>query len=87
MLLLMEDNGFGMSKDEIDALNQQLNDPIRQIDESYGLKNLHQRLKLFYGPDYGLHIQGNGYGGLTVQMKLRKMRVEDYMNANQAPLP
>jgi len=78
MLLAMEDNGFGMSDSDIAALNEKIGDPIQHGNESYGLKNLNQRLKLFYGPEYGLHIQGNDDGGLTVQMKLYKMRVEDY---------
>jgi len=34
--------------------------------------------RLSYGPEYGLHIEGNSFGGLTVQMKLKKLRVEDY---------
>ncbi len=78
MLLTMEDNGLGMSDSEMAALNQMIDDPIEETKESYGLKNLNQRLKLFYGPEYGLNIQGNEHGGLTVQMKLRKMSVEDY---------
>lgn len=78
MLLTMEDNGFGMSENDISALNLEIEKPIRHGKESYGLKNLNQRLKLFYGPDYGLCIQGNDYGGLTVQIKIRKMHVEEY---------
>lgn len=78
MVLSMEDNGFGMSEADIDALNQKIETPIRHGKESYGLKNLNQRLKLFYGPDYGLSIKGNEQGGLTVEIKLRKMHVEEY---------
>lgn len=78
MLLTMEDNGFGMSVNDISALNLEIEKPIRHGKDSYGLKNLNQRLKLFYGPDYGLSIQGNEQGGLTVQIKLRKMYVEEY---------
>ncbi len=78
MLLTMEDNGFGMTEENIALLNQQIEEPIRHSKESYGLKNLNQRLKLFYGPDYGLHIMKNEYNGVTVQIKLRKMLVEEY---------
>jgi hypothetical protein len=38
MLLVMEDNGLGMSESEIAALNQKIGDPIQHNNESYGLK-------------------------------------------------
>lgn len=78
MLLTIEDNGFGMSDEEIEKLNQKIEEPIRHGQTSYGLKNLNQRLKLFYGPDYGLNIKRNEYGGLTVEIKIRKMGLEEY---------
>ncbi|MDY5525762.1 MULTISPECIES: hypothetical protein [Eisenbergiella] len=34
-----------------------IEEPIRHSRENFGLKNLNQRLKLFYGPSYGLHIE------------------------------
>ena len=78
ILLTIEDNGYGMKESGIEALNKKIEEPIRHGKDSYGLKNLNQRLKLFYGPDYGLHVKGNDYGGLTIQIKIRKMNIEDY---------
>ena len=59
-------------------LNDKIEQPIRHSRENFGLKNLNQRLKLFYGPDYGLHIEKNDSGGITVTIKIRKMTVEEY---------
>lgn len=78
MLLCVEDNGMGMNEEELKKLNDRIEQPIRHGETSYGLKNLNQRLKLFYGPDCGLNILAAPEGGLKVQIKLLKMYVKDY---------
>lgn len=78
MLLSVEDNGMGMEEGELNELNEKIKAPIRHGETSYGLKNLNQRLKLFYGPDCGLTILKGQHGGLLIQIKLLKMHVEDY---------
>ena len=80
ILIRLSDNGYGMTDEEISSLNAQIEQPIRHNKENFGLKNLNQRLKLFYGPDYGLHIEKNSPAGLTVSIKIRKMTVEEYEN-------
>lgn len=78
MLLSVEDNGMGMEEGELKELNEKIKAPIRHGETSYGLKNLNQRLKLFYGPDCGLTILKGQHGGLLIQIKLLKIHVEDY---------
>ena len=43
-----------MEEDALQALNAHLQEPIATEQESYGLKNLHQRIQLYYGPKCGL---------------------------------
>ena len=78
MLICIEDNGTGMTAAEADALNKTLQEPIRHGEKSYGLKNLNQRLKLFYGPDCGIHVSSSPETGFHVEIKLLKMHVTDY---------
>ncbi len=80
MLLTMEDNGVGMTAEEISQLSARLHEPIQSSEESYGLKNLHQRLQLFYGEAYGLSIcpTANSSKGISVQMRVPKITCEEY---------
>lgn len=80
MILTVEDNGCGMSDEEIERLNAKLHEPIQISTESYGLKNLHQRLQLFYGEGYGLTIYQNPNctKGISIQMTALKMTCEEY---------
>lgn len=80
MMLTMEDNGMGMTEEEIIQLSAKLHEPILNSEESYGLKNLHQRLQLFYGEKYGLSIcpNPNSPKGICVQMTVPKLTCEEY---------
>lgn len=80
MLITVEDNGMGMTLEEIERMNQQLHEPIQISTESYGLKNLHQRLSLFYGSNCGLtiHPNPNAPKGISVQMTALKMTCEEH---------
>ncbi len=77
-VLTVEDNGFGMEEEALQALNAHLQEPIATEQESYGLKNLHQRIQLYYGPKCGLVIRKNPTGGLIAELcVLRKKPEED----------
>ncbi|HEX2927798.1 MAG TPA: histidine kinase, partial [Ruminiclostridium sp.] len=63
------DNGAGMTPEQICRLNQTLEDNDSSV--GYGVRNVHQRIKLFLGSPYGLYYQSNEYGGVTVNVRLR----------------
>ena len=78
MLLTVEDNGCGMNESDLAALNKSIDSPIRHGEKSYGLKNLNQRIKLFYGSECGMTIRSTDGGGLHIEIRLKKIRVSDY---------
>ena len=80
MLITVEDNGIGMSPEDMEKRNAELSEPIQVNTESYGLKNLHQRLHLFYGGNCGLslHPNTNAQKGLSIQILALKMTCEEY---------
>ena len=88
MILTVEDNGTGMSDEEIKQLNAKLHEPIQISTESYGLKNLHQRLQLFYGEGCGLTVcqNPNTPKGLCIQMTALKITCEEY-SENKKNMP
>lgn len=71
--ILIEDNGSGMRQDEIDAMNALLatSSLVEQTAHSHvGLINVNARIKYFYGQEYGLSLEANDSGGLTVIVKM-----------------
>lgn len=76
-VLTVEDNGFGMKEDALQALNAHLQEPIATEQESYGMKNLHQRIQLYYGPKCGLVIRKNPTGGLIAELCVLRKKPEE----------
>ena len=51
--IIIKDDGVGMSKDKIDNLLKETNE-IKHAGSGYGVKNINERIKLYYGPEFGL---------------------------------
>ena len=63
--LSVTDNGIGMRPETVDKL---LVGPVQS--DSYGLKNVDDRIKLRYGDEYGIQIGSVYGGGTTVLIRL-----------------
>lgn len=59
--LTVEDDGVGMNQEQIDRAFQR----EAQVN-GVGLINVHERIQLNYGPEYGLHIESGEDGGTMV---------------------
>ena len=75
---IIEDNGAGMTEDQLKELNASLSEPVVFASESYGLKNIQQRLQLFYGESCGLTITHNTPKGLRQEIRILKLTCQEY---------
>lgn len=75
ILFTVEDNGRGLTEQELDDLKNKLNKPISSERESYGLRNLHKRIKMFYGDRYGLNLLQNENGGFCIKLLIAAKNV------------
>lgn len=75
LYIRISDNGF---KDvDYDAIRKVLSDDSSSSPTGYGIRNIHQRLQLHYGPEYGLAYEGRAEGGTTVTVSLLITRQND----------
>lgn len=68
--LLVEDNGIGMKPDELAALRYSLQQST-SLSHSIGLRNVHQRLRHYFGDSSGLRIEHSPLGGLCVGLIIK----------------
>lgn len=68
--IIIEDDGIGLSSQELKQLNERLRGEINIQEEGYGLWNIHQRLIHQFGPKSGLVISNSNLGGLCVTVNL-----------------
>ena len=75
----VSDNGSGMSKEKLMELTKKLDDnKVEAVNSSIGMLNVNQRIKLFYGEQYGLNIQSEEGKGTVVTIQVPCIR----MNGN-----
>lgn len=66
MLLIVEDNGFiPVDMARLDSILSG-----ETTDKGYGIRNVHQRIQLHYGPQYGLRFEARLEGGLRAVIRL-----------------
>jgi len=76
-ILQVEDSGVGMTEAAMRSYVQQLEQPMRE-DSGCGLWNVHQRLKVRYGPGAGVTIERSAeLDGLCVSLRWRTDDAED----------
>lgn len=56
VLIRIKDNGSGMEKERLDALRSYINEKRDKENQSMGLQNIAQRIRLYYGEQYGMSI-------------------------------
>lgn len=69
-LVFVQDNGAGMADEELEALRDKLNRADDFLMERSGVVNIHQRLRIRFGPDYGLKVEKRESGGTRFIMAL-----------------
>lgn len=75
ILIKVEDNGAGIDEDKLCEINYMLeNDDMVTVSSEtgsgYGIYNVHSRIKLTYGSEYGLKYYSNLNEGTTVEIWL-----------------
>lgn len=67
MVLEVTDNGMGMNEDEINSI---LSFSTTEESHGYGVRNIHERIRLMYGEEYGLTYMSESGKGTTVIIRL-----------------
>lgn len=65
------DNGIGMSADTVKNLLEQCKSPNKSNLNHIGITNINNRIKLYYGNDYGIHIESKQSLGTSFTLKIK----------------
>lgn len=74
ILFFVQDNGVGMSEKQLRTILQ--HDPKDRT--GIGIKNVNDRLKIYFGKQYGLHISSELDVGTCVEIRMPKIKEGDY---------
>lgn len=75
----VEDDGVGMSQEQLNEIRSLLGEPPKfqelgqRNKRSIGLKNVHSRIALYYGPEYGISLESVQDKGTKVKIRVPKI--------------
>lgn len=69
--IIVEDNGRGMSEEDIREKNRQLIENVMEKNKSIGISNVNRRVKAVYGNTYGVRMEQVVTGGLRVLLRFK----------------
>jgi len=76
ILFSVSDNGIGMTKEQsVKILKHDMSDKF-----GIGIKNVNDRIKIYFGQEYGLSIKSELDKGTTIYIKIPKITLEQYEN-------
>ena len=75
--IVIADNGTVSDDERIAEINRRLLTPAIK-DRGYGLMSIAKRIRLFYGEDYGVHLEKNKPEGMRVIITIPRMSVETH---------
>lgn len=70
IILTVQDNGVGMEPEELAQLQKEIERPCQETEKGYGLANVNERIKINYGPEYGITIESGKGRGTRVTVTL-----------------
>jgi len=70
ILLQVEDDGIGFTPEKLARLRTELADDSGEIrlESGYGIGNVNQRIRLYYGKQYGVSITSGANAGTCVSI-------------------
>ncbi|WP_123041477.1 sensor histidine kinase [Cohnella candidum] len=73
VVLEVEDDGVGMDAEQLERVRASLEEDAEEEtdkDHGFGLRNVHQRIRLHYGPEFGLALASEKGSGTVVTVRL-----------------
>jgi two-component system sensor histidine kinase YesM len=71
----VKDTGVGMNEAELASLRSKITRPCKETDSGFGLANVNERLRMKYGPEYGMTIHSILGEGTWVQVVIPALSI------------
>jgi two-component system sensor histidine kinase YesM len=75
LIFLIQDNGMGMTEEQLAAIRKRLADPVSHEQNDggagkVGIKNVHDRIRFYYGEAYGITLTSTLGEGTSVCIRI-----------------
>lgn len=73
----VRDNGVGMDAEELEKLRETITKPCQETTRGFGLANVNERIRMYFGNEYGMTIQSEKGIGTTVEIVIPAIRIRE----------
>lgn len=70
IILSVSDSGFGLTAEETEQINLEINRQVIKESDHIGLSNVNQRINLMFGSQYGVTVKSKIGQGTTIELKI-----------------
>jgi len=81
----VEDNGVGMNEEDLSRLQKEITKPCKDTEVGFGLANVNERIRMNFGPQYGISIQSKQGLGTSVDIIMPAILMNDVSEAISSP--
>ncbi len=67
---IVKDNGVGMEETELRKLREEIRKPCKETEKGFGLANVNERIRMNFGPQYGMEIDSVKNEGTCVSITI-----------------
>lgn len=82
LVLTVSDNGIGMEAGELRQLQKEIRRPCRETEKGFGLANVNERIRMYFGAEYGMEIQSEKNRGTIVKLTIPAVKKENRQAAD-----
>ncbi|WP_036609410.1 sensor histidine kinase [Oribacterium sp. P6A1] len=72
ILFTVSDDGIGMDRETLEKLRIAITKPCKDTDSGFGMANVNERIRMNFGPEYGLTLDSNPGSGTMVTVRIPK---------------
>ncbi len=77
MVLSVRDDGVGMEKEDLEELRREIERPCQETERGFGLANVNERLRMYFGAQYGMRIESEKGNGTLVEIRVPAKQNEE----------
>ena len=75
IVLTVQDNGVGMEPEKLAHLRREIERPCKDTEGGFGLANVNERIRMYFGDYYGMQIDSVQGQGTTVTVSIPALQI------------
>lgn len=75
--LVVRDDGAGMEEKELEQIRDEIQRPCEETEKGFGLANVNERIRVYFGTGYGMAIESEKNKGTVVEIRIPAVKTPE----------